>query len=208
MHKDRPHGANHAERVGLIVLGAGLSSRFGKTDKLSTEVGGLPLAHHVLNTTRAFMWSSKILVCHGTPSWTRAYAEAGFALVSNNNPERGLLSSVKSGLHALKDETHVMICLADMPFVPAEHFAELLSQIAGAGTRPVASSADNYLGPPAIFSVDAINQLPYSGDSGARALLTNALFVESPREKLFDIDTSQDLKVAASLAAKNFSCRS
>ncbi|MGP4669626.1 nucleotidyltransferase family protein [Agrobacterium pusense] len=191
----------HVERIALIVLGAGFSSRFGELDKLGADVGGLPLSHHVLNAVQTFTWKSKILVCQGSPAWMRAYADAGFMLAVNERPERGMLSSLWAGLDLLKDETHVLVCLADMPFVPVEHFARLLSTMKKAGKPAVACKAEDYCGPPAIFSVEALKQLPHLGEGGARALLTNALFVECSRDELFDVDTEEDQKTAVSLAA-------
>ncbi|EKJ94908.1 MobA-related protein [Bradyrhizobium lupini HPC(L)] len=166
--------------VGAIVLGAGLSSRFGESDKLGAGLRGKPLAHHILPALQPFDWADKILVCRDKSDWIEAYTADGFRLVENVRPDQGMLSSLKAGVDDLEQAALAMIFLADMPFVTAEHVRRLLSLAISSHGRAVASKADNYRGPPAIFPIEALKQLPASGEGGARSLLASALFVKAP----------------------------
>jgi molybdenum cofactor cytidylyltransferase len=197
MYGDGPDdGPKNHNRFAVIVLGAGLSSRFGKADKLGALVAGKPLSHHILSALHPFDWTCKTLVCQGRSAWVGAYVKAGFAIVENAEPERGMLSSLRLGVNGMADQSMVMVCLADMPFVTADHIARLLSLAASTKDCAVASQAADYRGPPAIFSAAELKKLPASGEGGARSLLAHALFIACPTDEVRDIDTNLDLKQA------------
>ncbi|WHS33892.1 nucleotidyltransferase family protein [Brucella sp. NM4] len=192
-------GAGRQTTTALIVLGAGLSSRFGEKDKLAARLGGIPLAHHILPALQPFSWSSKILVCRRQSSWVEAFSDDGYSIIRNDQPNQGMLGSLKMAVDQLTEKRLAMICLADMPFVTREHIERLLLLAHSSNGQPVASRAEEYRGPPAIFPVAALRQLRGFGEGGARSLLTNALFVDCPPSQLLDVDTTTALKIAENI---------
>ncbi|QCE34817.1 nucleotidyltransferase family protein [Acetobacteraceae bacterium] len=186
-------------KLALAVLGAGYSRRFGKEDKLLASLHGKPVGQHLLGALENFSFTQKILLCRENSLWTAPYAQAGFELIQNNNPEGGMLSSLrKAVLSASPNITHLFICLADMPFISSTHLQKLLQKFEETkGEIPLATQSDSktdpYKGPPAIFALNDLNTLPDRGEGGARPLLKEALFIPCPVSELKDIDLKNDL---------------
>jgi molybdenum cofactor cytidylyltransferase len=188
-----------ANSVAVVLLAAGLSTRFGLRDKLAEPLGGLPLGVHAARTLGSLPFAAKIAVAReGGPD----FSFYGFTPVLNPDPATGQSGSIKLGIAQarLARPKAILIALADMPFVPVAHVEALLAQFDE--SRPiVASIAGRTSGPPALFGdslFDALEGL--NGDQGARALLRDAFVVAAPVHALADIDTSDDLAAAAALA--------
>lgn len=181
-----------ADRVAAILLAAGGSSRFGPADKLHAALDGRPLVTHAAATIAALGFGTAIAVC----ARETAPLLAGFDIVINDAPERGQSHSIRLGVaRALaRDVDAVLIALGDMPFVTAGHLRGLLA----AKGAIVASSLAGLTMPPALFSRDAaVGLLALYGDTGARALLGNAVTVSGDAATLRDIDRPSDLSSGA-----------
>jgi molybdenum cofactor cytidylyltransferase len=179
---------------GLLVLGAGLSQRFGEADKLGQDLGGRPLAHHALAALEGFDWAARVLVCRADTSWSDAYQATGFQRVINRQPENGMLWSLHLGVAQAVDCPAVMIALADMPLVTADHIRRLITRFDEGQGQAVATKGDGYLGPPAIFPRASLIGLPKQGEGGARSLLAEALPVPIEDRLRVDVDTPQALQ--------------
>jgi molybdenum cofactor cytidylyltransferase len=181
-----------AERVAVILLAAGLSTRFGAADKLAAQLHDVPLGLHVARTLSAIPFSAKIAIVRTDAPDVSAH---GFTTVVNPDPALGQSGSIRLGLaEALRTQPDaVLVLLADMPFVTASHVAALLTKLDDA--HPViASTNGTHPSPPALFAAamfDTLAQL--SGDAGARTLLREATLVTAPAAELVDIDTPADL---------------
>ncbi|CUX61656.1 MobA-related protein (modular protein) [Agrobacterium deltaense Zutra 3/1] len=197
MHNNRRHNDGIKARfTAVVVLGAGFGSRFGGEDKLGALLAGKAVAHHVLSTLQPFGWARKILVYRRHAEWIGAFQDDKFVAVHNDAAEQGMLSSLRKGVQAVQDVAQVLVCLADMPFVGADHITRLLSAAEGMEGRIVASRGDAYCGPPAIFPAGELKKLPSSGEGGGRSLLASASFVDCANGKLLDVDTLCDLATA------------
>ncbi|WP_036290982.1 NTP transferase domain-containing protein [Methylosinus sp. PW1] len=190
-----------ASSIAVLVLAAGRGSRFGGGDKLSAPLAGAPVAHHILCALRPFAFAQKRVVCRSDAHWSDAhwsdaFARDGFSILRNDDAESGMLASLKIGASSVENRLKLLVCLADMPFVGTDHLARLISVAKEARGGIVASRADAYHGPPAIFPVDELLRLPPAGEGGARSLLANASFVDCDADRLLDIDTRQDLLAA------------
>lgn len=178
----------------LLVLGAGLSQRFGEADKLDQDLGGQPVALHALATLAGFPWAARLLVCRPAAPWAEAYRHAGFELVINDQPEGGMLWSLHLGVTQAEGAAAVLVALADMPLVTADHIHRLLDSFHQNPGQAVATSGGGYLGPPAIFPRQALCGLPRQGEGGARSLLGTALRVPIEGPLRADIDTVEGLE--------------
>jgi molybdenum cofactor cytidylyltransferase len=107
-----------------IFLAAGESRRFGG-DKLLAEIGGEPLVYFSLTQCVASrLGEIRAVVEPDSPverEVTRLFGqEARVRVDRNEDPARGMMSSLKTGLRALEGPCDgAMILLADMPLVTA-----------------------------------------------------------------------------------------
>ena len=173
-----------------VLLAAGLSTRFGSADKLKTPLHGFPLGLHAAQSLRSLPLAHRFVVARSTGlDWP------GFSVIENDRPEEGISRSIALGVAAarLAGADAVLIALADMPFVPSDHFRRLLACYHGPTTL-AASSGGCRRSPPALFGADWLPTLEQlSGDEGARALLASAEIVITEPSNLRDIDRPEDL---------------
>jgi molybdenum cofactor cytidylyltransferase len=116
-----------------VFLAAGAAKRFG-SDKLLYEFKGEPLFSHSLRACLASLLPKiYVILGPGSTGLERAIRRLPddsrkLILTQNPNPERGLMSSLKTGLRRLSPSHEAaMVVLADMPFVTAEIINALLS---------------------------------------------------------------------------------
>ncbi|GBR17144.1 nucleotidyltransferase family protein [Asaia spathodeae] len=180
----------------LLVLGAGLSRRFGQDDKLEAVIGQRKLAHHLLGTVGNFNWQQKRVVHRASGNWHEAYDEAGFQSLINNAPERGLGASLALGITGLPPETRVLVCLADMPFISTDLVGTLRAASDAAPDQIFASHSPDYRGPPAVFPVSDLRTLDPDSENGARPLLRRARLIAATPDEIRDIDFREDAQEA------------
>lgn len=177
-----------AAKVAAVLLAAGRSSRFGAEDKLLAGLAGKPLARHAAETLASLGFGALIVVARPA----LAHLFPGFELVANERPEEGQSRSIRLGIEAAEraGAATILIALADMPFVGADHYRRLLA----VHDRVTASTAGGAPMPPALFDCACFSELmSLTGDMGARSLLGDAVLVEAPTRELRDIDAPADL---------------
>lgn len=105
--------------VAVIVLAAGLGSRFGATPKLLAELDGAPLVRRVAKAAAASRAGPVIVVLGRAGKAVRgALAGLPVRLVENPDYAQGLATSLKAGFAALPVEAAgVIVCLGDMPLL-------------------------------------------------------------------------------------------
>lgn len=173
-----------AEHCALVLLAAGLSTRFGGS-KLDADLGGRPLGVHVVDSLADVPFRRRIAV---TGRAAIDYAARGFHTVPNADPAAGMGGSVRLGIAAAGDVHAALIVLADMPFVTAGHVRALLA--AGSEAAVIVSGDGAGTGPPVLFGRDWFDRLlTLDGDAGARELIGGATQVIAPAGALVDVDT-------------------
>ena len=179
--------------IAVAVLAAGQGRRFG-SDKLLVDLNGIPLGFHIGQTLAPIDFGWHFAVCaKNTPTATH-YAALGFAVIANDAPEKGQANSLHLAVGAALETRAraLLITLADMPFVSAEH----ITRVAATGVL-TASSDGNAPMPPALFPREMWPALlETSGDRGAAALLKSARLIAAERAMLRDIDTPADLSAS------------
>jgi molybdenum cofactor cytidylyltransferase len=181
-----------AAGVAIALLAAGKAVRFG-SDKLLAEVSGIPMGEHAAAHLAQLNAGAYFAVCRPDASISRRYTSLGFQILENGRPDLGQSHSLHLAVDAAlrTDATALLVALADMPFVPAEHFTDLIS---GALIEVVASSDGENAMPPAIFPRAYWPKLlETSGDAGARHLLRDAKRIFVSADCLRDIDSPADL---------------
>jgi molybdenum cofactor cytidylyltransferase len=130
-----------------------------------------------------------LLVARGQ-AWTHAYAAAGFSIIDNPHPELGPGASLGIAL-AASEQSALLVCLADMPFVTTSHLRRLIETYR-TSLDVVCSAADKYRGPPAVIPSHLLKADDLA-QNGARSLLSGAPTVVASRYQLQDVDTPEDL---------------
>ena len=182
-----------AERTVLVLLAAGRSLRFGAADKLTQDLGGKPLALHVVTALENIPFLGRVVVKSGTEL---DFARHGYREVRNDRPKAGMSGSVRLGVEAARDlgADAVLIALTDMPRITAAHVLRLLG--AADGTDAVVASSDGVKPcPPALFGVGRFDELlALEGDHGARDLIAAGRHVIASAYELLDINRPEDLE--------------
>jgi molybdenum cofactor cytidylyltransferase len=115
--------------VGVIVLAAGLSSRMGG-NKLLADLNGRPVLAHVLAAIDAAGLPSLIVLGRDAEAVRQVAGDR--KTVQAVDYEEGLSRSLRAGVAAAPAEWQAaIICLGDMPRVPAE----VLRALAARGSR-------------------------------------------------------------------------
>lgn len=182
--------------IGVALLAAGSSRRFGEADKLAVEFDGLMLGQHA-----AFAFPLEHVRCAWVivpafghpcePGWRTM----GFDPVVNKVAQEGMGTSVALAARLAQRERldALTVMLADMPLVLTSHYEALIAAV----TAPddIATSARHEVRmPPAVFGCAHFEKLAHlSGDKGARDVLAQGRVIECPDGCLIDIDTPEAL---------------
>lgn len=184
--------------IGVILLAAGRSRRFGSADKLLAPVAGMPLAFHAATRIAELAPGRRIAVCpDADAALAQGLAALGFEIAVNADAAAGLSRSLACGIAAAAhgNEAAALVVLADMPFVTATHLRELLVRFDPSKTPVVASTDGRTAMPPALFARSLFGRLQAgAGDRGGKALLDGAALVTAPPGELADIDLPGDIR--------------
>lgn len=180
--------------MAAVILGAGMSRRFGSPKQLA-ELGGRTLLEHAVDGARRAGLAPIVTV---VPVWLPLPRAGGpeVTWVRNPLPERGISLSIRLGFAALPaNAAAAVILLGDQPHVPPAILAAVLG---GRGVRPVvASEVGGVLAPPVLIERSHFHLVaPLRGDAGLRGwLAANPALVRAvpvaghPRS----VDTPEDL---------------
>ena len=189
--------------LAIALLAAGRSSRFG-SDKLEHPVGGTMLGVRAARAVSTLGFGHRFAVTSASrPVVSAALTAEGFAIVDNDAPSAGLSRSISLAVAAAAqtDATALLICLADMPLVTADHLTALVAAWRTGG-GVVASSNEGVATPPAIFprSIWPILER-LEGDRGARDIIAAARLIPASAHALRDIDRLSDVPATPVLGA-------
>ena len=182
-------------RLGVALLAAGSSRRYGKDDKLAAAFGGRPLGEHAAAALPMERFAAGWVITRHPRHRCEAYwRNRSLVPVVNDQAGRGMGTSVSlaAGLAKRARCDALLIALADMPCVPRQHFDALLDSFLKGRAISVSATGDACM-PPAIFDAAYFVELRESaGDKGARSLIQGGMVVACPPDWLIDIDTPAD----------------
>ncbi len=191
-----------APRIGVVLLAAGRSTRFGASNKLLAELDGEKL---VRRTARAILASSArpVVAVTGHMAEEVGAALAGLDLKVVHNPDyrEGLSASMKAGLNALPSELDgVIIALGDMPRITGAMLDRLIAGFAPKEGRSIIVPVyQGKRGNPVLFSAELFSEmLAVAGDTGARHIIGQhaeaVAEVDLASDAIFvDVDTPEAL---------------
>jgi molybdenum cofactor cytidylyltransferase len=182
---------------GAIILAAGHSRRMG-SNKLLALYQGKPLVAHVADAVAAAGLPAIVVLGHAEQEMRAALANREVRFVVAEDHAQGMGHSIAAGIRAApSDWQAAIICLGDMPLVPAA----LLRRLAEAAD-PAAiliPTFDGRRGNPVLWGRNHFSALKkLHGDQGARALIASqrsaAYIAWTDDSILRDFDTPDALK--------------
>ncbi len=184
-----------------ILLAAGASRRFGNENKLMAPLFDQPLVCHAAASLKNAGCDYLIVVAS-----EKAVVDPldGFEAIKPLQSEPAQADSLKTGINRAKElgASTALICLADMPFIEANHMREV-AELCRPGHASATTDGHRRL-PPACFPADMFNALTdLTGDQGAQAILRNlpkSALVEVSAASAQDIDTKADVRRAEETA--------
>lgn len=187
-----------AERsTAIAMLAAGSSSRFGG-GKLDADLGGKPVGCWAAEVAEAVDFANRIIVTPPTPPSFFSQL-VGWERVINCNPERGMTGSIRAAAIAAAGHNRLVIILADMPLIEADH----LNRLSDGNRVAFTLYADSSKGVPAAFPAEVFGALAGMSDGHSPAALKWDIGVDAlePRSanSLMDVDTAADLAFVRSI---------
>ncbi len=187
-------------KIGVIILAAGSSSRMGQSKQL-LDIEGEPLLRR---TTRVALSSkpahSIVVLGSNNKEHNNVIKDLPVEIISNPNWQKGIGSSLKMGLHYLiqiAPQTEAAIILVcDQPLLKTDHIQKLKRKFELTRALIVASAYANTLGVPALFEKSMFQSLStLADDQGAKKIiqqnLSHVAAVPFP-EGVVDLDTPTD----------------
>jgi len=181
-----------------IVLAAGASRRFGRSDKLRARLGGVPLLDHAIRHALA-SGAKRVIVVTSHGGAGRGMGRTIHRVRAARHRE-GLSASLAAGLAALRPiEREVLIFLGDMPFAAMPRGMRLRPGFDA--VRPVVVGKPGH---PMLVRVSAARAAAGGGDSGLAGRLGQIGRVRGTVGNGFDIDTPGALSRARRVLRRLF----
>jgi molybdenum cofactor cytidylyltransferase len=184
-----------------VVLAAGTSSRYGRSNKLLASVDDEPMVRRATRPLAASTLEAvTVVVGHDAERTLRAVSGVGVDVVMNQAYERGQSTTLAAGIEAAAAQSAdaAVVGLGDMPYVASATVDGLIAAYAaGAGTA-LAAACDGRRGNPVLFDAAFFGPLRnVEGDVGGREVLlksNDAALVETGDPGVLrDINRPEDL---------------
>lgn len=158
-------------RIVAVIMAAGASSRMSGKNKLLRNFRGRPLVSHVAAAAQASSAMSVMVVLGHRAAQIKDALPSGVLTVLNEDPSRGLSSSLVIGIGSLPDDADgALIMLGDMPLVTEDDCDALIR--AGRPDRVTVPVVGGRRGNPVLWHRLFFQEmLRLTGDRGARTLL-------------------------------------
>ncbi|GJL90956.1 nucleotidyltransferase family protein [Hyphococcus sp.] len=181
-----------------ILLAAGAARRFGG-DKLSAEIEGRSVLDRSASALRhAGCFINAGVIARKKDCHQKILDSSNLSTLINENASSGVSGSIKLGVQwaVERGAKAILIALADMPFLPPQHFHKLF-RAADNEEKIAFTICVGVRMPPALFGEQWFERLlTLSGDQGAKILLRDVpahASVEATKRMLTDIDVIADL---------------
>jgi len=166
------------QRIGLILLAAGSSTRLGQPKQL-LPYQGRTLLRHAAEVAAATGCEPLVLVTGAShEELLPAVKDLPFYVVRNEDWQQGMSTSIQAGLDVLRMQTEAaplaaaIVMLCDQPLLTPEVLRQLIMQFQTTSQPLVACEYGGTRGVPALFSQILFPILhALQGPAGARELL-------------------------------------
>ncbi len=189
----------HKQKIGLIILAAGNSSRLNCQPKQLLVFQDKTLLRRAAETALQSNFETIIVVLGANAErLNKEIIDLPFQISINKNWQAGMGSSIKTGMTELleKNLDAVVIMLCDQPLITTKTLQKLCKVFAQKRNPVVACEYEETIGVPVLFSnqlfPELINLKPRSGAKKLiKKYLKNIALIQTP-EAGVDIDTMED----------------
>ncbi|MGO4482523.1 nucleotidyltransferase family protein [Rhizobium pisi] len=193
--------------VAVVLLAAGTASRMGEggKHKLLAEFDNVPLVRRSAIVALGSGASSvAVVVGHRHDEISAALSGIPVETIYNPHYRNGMATSLIAGFSASKvmSADGVLIMLADMPGLTADHLAMLIQAFENSGGKAIVRATfHGKRGNPTILPQSLrVSVMELKGDIGARQIIQNSgvsiIEVEIGAAASLDVDTVEDLIIA------------
>ncbi|WPV64867.1 nucleotidyltransferase family protein [Chitinophaga sp. LS1] len=185
---------------GVLILGAGNSSRLGQPKQLLRYQGRTLIRQMGEEAIAAVDAPVMVVTGANADLVEEALRELPIEVVENDHWEEGMSSSIGIGVTELQllhpELSNIIIMVCDQPFVNAGLLRQLIQHQIVTGKGIVGATYENTIGTPVLFGSDyfpALKEL--NGQDGIRQILrqsTGDIAIVSFPLGALDIDTAED----------------
>ena len=186
----------HPDNIAVILLAAGLSTRFGE-QKMSHRLGDGQTIFEASIKQYQKVFKNVTVVISSDSGLQKIATQLDINIVEVNDPTKGMSQSIIAGIQSQPDSSAWLIALGDMPYVKIETLIQLAEKATEINIAvPV---YDSRRGNPAILGCGfKTGLLSLQGDVGAKELINrNELIVRKVHVDdmgvLHDIDRPEDI---------------
>ncbi|QCK15458.1 nucleotidyltransferase family protein [Mangrovivirga cuniculi] len=142
-------------KIGVVILAAGSSSRLGHPKQL-VQFQGKTLLQLAIDKSESFDFDTKIVVLGAeADNIKNEIDEKNFTILLNENWKEGIASSIRKGVvESIEKEpalSHILFLLSDQPFISKSLISKLVEVQLNQKGNATYSSYENEPGVPAIF---------------------------------------------------------
>ncbi|QTE24071.1 nucleotidyltransferase family protein [Polaribacter cellanae] len=197
-------------KIAVLILAGGFSSRM-KTPKQLLKIGDNYLLELVLE--KAFSIQKQHIFCvlgNNSEEIQEKIKFENCTIIVNKNPEKGLSSSIVSGVKYLQKNglsfDGICVLLADQPAIEKSYLKAMYQLFEREKTKIIASNYGNKFGVPAIIPKKYFSTLLWiEGDKGAKEFINakkNDVLCPKLSTNFIDIDTKEDFESYKKLISK------
>ena len=190
---------NHTNIIKKIILAAGSSRRYGKTNKLVQIFQDKPIIKHVIDVLLEENDPKDLLVVvgHEKSKIINLIDNPNIKVVNNIDYEKGIGTSISCAMRHLEDYIQgVMIIPADMPFISKVDLRNLENKfIELDSTKVVFPKHESSLGNPVILPKSYFDILTnLKADEGAKSQIKikDYVTIDAGKGTTLDIDTKEE----------------
>lgn len=191
------------EKIAVVVLAAGASTRMGTPKQLLSHEGQSLLRRAADVALNSICRPVVVVVGAHAEMLRRELNDLPVQVVENGKWSEGMSSSIRAGVEALEGDDEpaggpeaVVLMLCDQPFVTSELLNQLVAAYRSGRAPIVASEYGGNCGVPALFSRPMFEELiTLGGAEGARHLIArhaDEVTAVPFARGTFDIDTPAD----------------
>ena len=188
------------KKVGIVLLAAGNSKRYGEIKLLDT-LEGKKMYLHIFENIREFTNCPKVVVTQYEEIY-RMSLEYGYTPVKNLEPELGISHSIHLGLRKIlelePDLDGVLFSVCDQPYLKKSTIEHLISIYINSKKALACVIYENNLGNPCIIGKKYYQELfALEGDVGGKKVIKRypedvELIAVENQVELHDIDRKSD----------------
>ena len=185
--------------ITAIVLAAGKSSRMGSKNKMFLPFGDTTVVSHVIAELIMSRIDEIVVITDSEEHVNELAIISNVRVRINPAPEKGMTSSIQTGVLHCRENSHYLVCLGDMPLIRSNEYNILIDKFLEEKQKAIVQPTFKSLpGNPVLFPNhlrDAILKLN-EPDGCKPVVIQNKNIlrqVEMPSDSIrLDIDTEED----------------